>query len=161
MRRIKPRMHGMRTDFNFSTKQVHCPNSSWIGYSTSTAKPGSWITFRPDSDSGAVSHGRVIGSVSYSEPQPDGIARFEDQLMVCTLLGSLDNPAMRWLDPALVTACYPTPPRAVLEWICGEWSDPQAIVDAMHRGFPTHHNVMEARRPQDDEAFDGIDQDAP
>jgi hypothetical protein len=138
MRRIKPRMHGMRTDFNFSTKQVHCPNSSWIGYSTSTAKPGSWITFRPDSDSGAVSHGRVIGSVIGTVSDP-----VKPMLMVCTLLGSLDNPAMRWLDPAWVTACYPTPPKAVLEWICGEWKDPQAICDAMHNGFPTH-NVMES-----------------
>jgi hypothetical protein len=131
LKNIKPRMHSMRTDFEFSTRAVQLRNASGLGFGLHQASPGNWVQFRPDSEAGPVGHGRVIGSVRTT----NSIGETRIYLMVATLVGAIDNPAMRWISPEWVTTCLPGPPRRMLEWICGEWSDPQAICDAMQNGF--------------------------
>lgn len=50
-------------------------------------------------------------------------------------MGAGDNPAVRWVDPADVLSCVPSPPRRIWKFMAGDWADPAAVMAAVAHGF--------------------------
>lgn len=132
---MKPTYPTMRTDFEFDNQRIPVKRSSWIGYSTGHAKRGYWISWQMP-DETHVSLGRVIGRVTCYGGEIKG----EDNgrglwIMVAALSTDGTCVHMRWIRPDWVRSSQPRLPVDALEFLMGEWKDPQAICDRMHRGF--------------------------
>jgi hypothetical protein len=115
----------MRTDCTRDNRAVLLPNASLLGYGLIHAKRGRWVRF--DQGPGFEGHhGRVIGRVL-----ADGLVYVE----IIALLGNLDCPAVRWINPMHITECVESPPRHIFDFICGEWSNPADILARVQHGF--------------------------
>jgi hypothetical protein len=115
----------MRTDCTRDNRQCLLPSASRLGFGRLYAKRGNWIQF--DQGPGlAGHHGRVLGRV-----HADGRVYLE----IIALLGNLDCPAVRWIDPACVQVCNANPPREIFEFMCGPWNDPAAVLARVGYGF--------------------------
>lgn len=101
----------------YDMRQVVCPNSSGLGYSSNIAKPGYWVSFNGPSDQQCF--GRVIGRIA--ETDRDG-KDCRGYLAVVRLFMELTHAGIAWVNPSDVTACYENPPAELLAWITGaEW----------------------------------------
>lgn len=113
----------MRTDCTRDNRKCYLPNASLIASGKNFAKCGDWIRYSMPGFDG--NHGRVLGRV-----HADGRVYLE----IIALLGSLDCPAVRWIDPAAVLTCESSPPRRIFEFICGPWN-PAEVMARVERGF--------------------------
>lgn len=111
-----------RTDCKRDNVRVIAPRSSRLGYSRHYTSRGFWIL---GESSLGQQYGRVLGRV-----RCEGEV-YVEAMMLC---GAAMNPVLRWLDPADIRESYAEPPRAVLQWIMGDWSDPAALVDKAYSG---------------------------
>ena len=107
----------------YSLKKVICRNSSCIGYSSVTAKPGYWIAWRDCPVVGQplpeARYGRVLGRID--ETDRDG-TDCKGWLAVMRLSMELTHASIAWVNPADVTHVYEKPPADLLAWITGaEW----------------------------------------
>jgi hypothetical protein len=85
----------------YDRRQVVCPNSSCLGYSSNIAKPGYWVATESNL-------GRVLGRVNGS-------------MLAVVFLGMEATSAfVRWVDPKDIRACYEKPPRNLLAWITSD-----------------------------------------
>lgn len=133
MKNVKPRMRIMRTDFEFSTRSVQIPIKldQLHGFAKTKALPGDWVTWRLDPDSRAQI-GRVIGAALTQDGHEGAMAHY---LMVAGLSTDATSVTMNWVAPERVTRCLPGPPKAVMEFLCGTWDDPQTICDRIEGGI--------------------------
>jgi len=115
----------MRTDCTRDNRATKLPNASHLGYDLWKAKRGNWIRYRTEGAEG--SHGRVLGRVH---------CEGETYVEIIALLGNLDCPAIRWIKPSDIVQCRANPPRAILEWICGEWNVADVMARVEYGYFP-------------------------
>lgn len=111
-----------RTDCTRDNRRVILPNASRIGFAKRYAKRGFWIY--AESGFGAA-HGRVLGRV-----QCEGKV-YVEALM---LIGASLTPCVRWIEPCEIREALAHPPRAILQFIAGDWSDPAALVEKAYSG---------------------------
>jgi hypothetical protein len=116
--------NGVRADCVRDNRATPLPNAYTFGFGLTHAARGNWVTIR-ENDSNQ--YGRAVGGVT-----ADG----KRYLECIVLLGALDNPCVRWIDPAYVSHCLPSPPKAPIEFMLGEWQDPVVIIEQVQRGFP-------------------------
>lgn len=103
--------------FRMSGRKVICPNASTLGYSTNTARPGSWIMYTTD---GAPIVARVLGRIEATDRQ--GMLECTGWLAVVRLHGGMTGASVAWVDPADVLECRDNPPAEMLAWITGsDW----------------------------------------
>ena len=114
---------GTRTDCTRDNQAMICPNSSYLGFSTRTAKRGSWVTYTAYNGRHAA---RVIGRVTCER---------KTYLEVITTDTALTMAYVRWIDPADVTECYAAPRRKVLEFMMGPWDHAETILKTAAAGF--------------------------
>lgn len=101
----------MRTDCTRDNRATYLPNASHLGYDLWKAKRGNWVRFKREGMDGA--HGRVIGRVH---------CEGKTYIEIVALLGNLDIPAIRWIEPSDVIQCRELPPKAIFDFICGDWN---------------------------------------
>ena len=101
----------------YDLRKVICPNSSCIGFSNNTAKPGYWITWKTDETHYGI--GRVLGRIAKTDHDGSDCAGY---LAVMALFMESTHAGVRWVDPREVTTCYEKPPADLLAWITGaDW----------------------------------------
>lgn len=99
----------------YDMRQVICPNSSCIGYSSNIAKPGYWVTVREGLSAPYLA--RVLGRVA--ETDRDGLD-CKGHLAVVRLFDT--HCTVRWVHPYSVQDCFEKPPAKLLAWLTGdEW----------------------------------------
>lgn len=102
----------------YSAKKVYLPNASRLGFDTSIARPGSWITYLLGTQHVTA---RVLGRID--ETPRDGLEDCSGWLAVLRLNDGADEAFVAWVDPKTVIRCHNRPPRALLAWITGdEWA---------------------------------------
>ena len=111
-----------RQDCKRDNVRVILPRATRLGFAKQHAKRGFWIY----ADSGfGQTFGRVLGRVKC-----EGRIYVEAILLV----GGTATPCIRWIAPEDVAESYEHPPRAVLQFIMGDWHDMPSIVDRAHSG---------------------------
>lgn len=100
----------------YSAKHVRLPHASTLGFDVTVAKPGYWIMW---TEEGQTHVGRVLGRIDEAE-RGEGLPDCKGHLAVIALACDLHHAHVRWVDPADVERCQPTPPAALLAWITGE-----------------------------------------
>ena len=114
---------GTRNDCTRDNVKTICANSSLLGYSTRTAKRGSWIAYEIDGNTRA---GRVVGRVHCERVTYLEVITWD----VCQSMAYV-----RWIDPATVRECYSGPHGQVLAFLTGEWKDARVILARQNQGF--------------------------
>lgn len=114
-----------RSDCSRDNVRVICPNSSRLGYSRYYTKRGFWISAQGEGHPEFRGVGRVLGRV-----------RCEGKTYVEAMMffGATMTPVLRWIEPFAVNESYAQPPRSVLQWIMGDWSDPASLVAHAYSG---------------------------
>lgn len=133
MKNVKPKTPIMRSDYEFRAAPVRLQHVHPIGFEKLYAAPGDWAIFQPDAGSAAICMGRVIGLSTtpnnVSDPHGSGL------FVMIAALGSRGQVMMRWIRPEWIAAALPGPPKRAMEFLCGEWDDPQVICDTIHNGL--------------------------
>lgn len=93
----------MRTDVTIDKKQVHCPNTSRLGFDKSKAQVGDLILF---SEGERIITARMIGRIAYA-PQCAETPPIRGWILAICLNDSLDHTFERWVNPADVLRVEP------------------------------------------------------
>lgn len=109
---------------DYSGGAVKCPNSSWVGTCTTTAKPGCWLTWRDEyrDDDGGRHGADYTGRMFAKVENWAGSDKEEPSIRIAVI--AIDNMGsfgmLRWVDPKRVTRISEEPPKKFLAWITGE-----------------------------------------
>lgn len=114
--------YGTRTDCVRDNRRIECRGSTPFGFSTSNAKRGSWIIWERENVKRA---GRVVGGVTCEGKR---------WIEVIAVGEAFNHAHVQWIDAAWVRYCYPSPHFEVLEFLTGDWSDPDKILRTAARG---------------------------
>jgi hypothetical protein len=95
----------MRTDVTIDKKQVKCPNSSFLGYSTYKAQFGDLLEWQSPSSERQI--GRMIGRIAYAPKLETSDNDVTGWIVVCALSNSLDHVYERWINPEWVNRITP------------------------------------------------------
>jgi hypothetical protein len=114
---------GTRTDCTRDNRRTICPNSRHFGSSSNVAKRGCWIMYEIDNYHHA---GRVVGRVH---------CEGKTYLEIISVDVAMTYACVRWIDPACVYQCYPSPHTRLIEFMVGEWTDAEIILHRATQGF--------------------------
>jgi hypothetical protein len=123
MEHVMTEKYGTRTDCKRDKRQTICVNSTWIGHSTKVARPGSWVHYEVDDHHHVA---RVVGRVH---------CEGKTYLEVITTDVAMTMAYVRWIESAMVRACYAGPHHKVMAFLTGEWKDTDAILTTAANGF--------------------------
>lgn len=132
----------MRTDTTITKRQIICPNSTLLGYSTHKARVGRWIQFSTADDwTGQTRIGRMIGNVSAPAISPNE-EPVKNWLLVMVLNSDLTSCGQLWVKPERVMAIYTKRPRKFLNWFTGAWpKDPKLIIQLSELGTLSEQHI--------------------
>lgn len=114
---------------NRDNRQVKLAHISTLSGSLLFVKRGHWVKW-VDDESGAPCCGRVIGRVL---PHNDGLEP-GPFVEVAALTFACQYVGVRWIKPENILHVWAGPPKAVFDWLCGDWSDANALHADMHYG---------------------------
>lgn len=115
--------YGTREDCTRDNKRTILPNSSLLGYSTNVAKRGCCLVY--DHREQRV-WARVVGRVHCEGKTYIEVIKTDPAFTMAYV---------DWIDPATVQACYAAPHRQVINFLIGEWKDPDLILRTAANGF--------------------------
>jgi len=99
---IGGKQHDYLVKVTISSKEVHLPNASSLGFDKRTARPGNWIVWKANKGSDAADHGRVLGKiVEHSNDQVD----ITGYLAVLVVNEVLTSAFIQYVHPADVLRC--------------------------------------------------------
>lgn len=133
----------------YDMRQVICPNSSGIGYSSVIARPGYWIAW---DEGDGQRFGRVLGRIAESE-HFTGAENCAGYIAAVRLTCELTHAYVAWVKPDTVQACYEKPPAALLAWLTGpDWvkskGDIARIVAMSQHGTLSDHFIGNRDKPE-------------
>lgn len=104
--KFKPNLKMSRTDVEVDGKQVRCPNSSWLGYSTSVLSPGDFFIYSESEAMVGVS--TRLGRMHY-KLEHESTRQFAGMIVAQVAVDPfMSIHAERWIYPNSVLEVRPT-----------------------------------------------------